>query len=217
MKVNGLKVLLYFLKKIQFIKKRRNFQSALLGTNSVIFKNCFLQNSIIGSYTYVQTNSTLINVQVGKFCSIASNVHIGLLDHPLNRVSTSPVFYDNSQPLPFFFTSTKTYNSTNVNTFIQDDVWIGQGSLVLAGVNIGVGAVVGAGAVVTKNVDPYSVVVGVPAKHIKFRFEPEVRERLLKSEWWKLDENSLMMLAPFMIDPVVFLAELEKLTKEKFI
>jgi acetyltransferase-like isoleucine patch superfamily enzyme len=132
-------------------------------------------------------------------------------------VSTSPVFYDNSQPLPFFFTSTKTYNSTNVNTFIQDDVWIGQGSLVLAGVNIGVGAVVGAGAVVTKNVDPYSVVVGVPAKHIKFRFEPEVRERLLKSEWWKLDENSLMMLAPFMIDPVVFLAELEKLTKEKFI
>ena len=132
-------------------------------------------------------------------------------------MSTSPVFYDNSQPLPFFFTSTKTYNSTNVNTFIQDDVWIGQGSLVLAGVNIGVGAVVGAGAVVTKNVDPYSVVVGVPAKHIKFRFEPEVRERLLKSEWWKLDENSLMMLAPFMIDPVVFLAELEKLTKEKFI
>ena len=87
----------------------------------------------------------------------------------------------------------------------------------MAGVNIGVGAVVGAGAVVTKNVDPYSVVVGVPAKHIKFRFEPEVRERLLKSEWWKLDENSLMMLAPFMIDPVVFLAELEKLTKEKFI
>jgi acetyltransferase-like isoleucine patch superfamily enzyme len=216
LKVNGLKVLLYFLKKIQFIKKRRNFQSALLGTNSVIFKNCFLQNSIIGSYTYVQTNSTLINVQVGKFCSIASNVHIGLFDHPLNRVSTSPVFYDNSQPLPFFFTSTKTYNSTNVITFIQDDVWIGHGSLVLAGVNIGVGAVVGAGAVVTKNVDPYSVVVGVPAKHIKFRFEPEVRERLLKSEWWKLDENTLMTLAPFMIDPVVFLAELEKLTKEKF-
>ncbi len=217
MKVNRPKVLLYFLKKTQIIKQRRNFQSALLGTNSVIFKNCFLQNSIIGSYTYVQTNSTLINVQVGKFCSIASNVHIGLFDHPISRVSTSPVFYDNSQPLPFFFTSTKTYNSTNVNTFIQDDVWIGQGSLVLAGVNIGVGAVVGAGAVVTKNVDPYSVVVGVPAKHIKFRFEPEVRERLLKSEWWKLDENSLMMLAPFMIDPVVFLTELDKLIKEKFI
>lgn len=83
------------------------------------------------------------------------------------------------------------YYSEYQDTFIGNDVWIGDDSLVLGGVVIGDGAIIAARSVVTKNVEPYSIVGGVPAKLIRFRFDKEIRSHLQKSEWWNRDENWL--------------------------
>lgn len=183
-------------------------KDSLIGKNTVLFNNVFLQNVQVDDYSYIQSSSVLINTKVAKFCSIASNVQIGLPEHPLHMVSTSPIFYDNTQPLPFFFADKKRFESDIKVTIVNDDVWIGYGAIIKSGVNIGVGAVVGAGAVVTKNVEPYSIVAGVPAKHIRYRFEKDIREKLLASKWWTFDENRLEKLVLCFDSPEIFIKEL---------
>jgi len=176
-----------------------------LGKGSVIFSNTVLINSIVGDYSYVQKNSEIVNTEIGKFCSIAGGVSIGLANHPIKLLSTSPIFYDNSQPLPFFFTDTKYKAELSPKTTIASDVWIGQGAMIKAGLNIGMGAVVGAGAIVTKDVEPYSIVVGVPARHIKYRFEEKLRKGLLFSKWWELKDEELIKQAEYFNKPSDFL------------
>lgn len=185
--------------------------SSFIGRHSVLFSNVALNNTSLGDYSYVQQNSVLLSSKVGKFCSIASNVYIGLVDHPTAMVSVSPVFYDNSQPLPFFYVNDSNSYKTDIpETTISSDVWIGQGVMVKAGVNIGVGAVIGAGSVVTRDIPPYSIAVGSPCRPIKKRFSEEVCERLLRSEWWNLSEAELEELAPTFVDPELFLSTLDE-------
>ena len=178
-----------------------------LGKNSVIFSGVILQNSVVGDYSYIQSKSILTHTEVGKFCSIGSGVQIGLAAHPTSMVSTSPIFYDNTQPLPRFFTKRKNFNNIFSKTVIGSDVWIGVDVKIKSGLNIGTGAVIGAGAVVTKDVLPYSVVVGVPAKHLKFRFKKEIIEQLLDSKWWEFSDKKLERLAPYFENPDVFFTE----------
>ena len=147
--------------------------------------------------------------KIGKFCCIAGNVQIGLAAHPTSMVSMSPIFYDISQPLPKFLIKENKFNKIFLKTTIKSDVWIGQGALIKSGVQIGVGAVVGAGAVVTKDIEPYSIVGGVPAKHIRYRFEKEIREKLLTSKWWEFDDIVLKKLAPHFESPEIFLENLK--------
>ena len=168
------KTIKYFLLQKKFPKGKIYYgtyldKNSFIGKNTVLFRDVYLQNTKIDDYSYIQSNSILINVNVAKFCSIASNVKIGLPDHPFHMVSTSPVFYDNTQPLPCFFINKKIFEFDEKTTIVDSDVWIGYGAIIKSGVTIGVGAVVGAGAVVTKDIEPYSVVAGIPAKHIKDR------------------------------------------------
>ena len=95
-------------------------------------------------------------------------------------------------------------------TVIGNDVWIGRSALIRQGVRIGDGAVIGMGAVVTGDVEPYSVVAGCPAREIRKRFSPETAARLLASEWWKLDEARLKEAARFIREPEKFLEFLGK-------
>lgn len=127
-------------------------KGSTLGEFSVLFSDAKLENSWLGAYSYVQSGSVIYSAEVGAFCSIASNVVIGLAAHPTSRVSTSPVFYDNAQPLPKFFVRDRQFTHNLPKTFIGADVWIGQGVMIKAGVRIGVGAVIGAGAIVTKDI-----------------------------------------------------------------
>ncbi|WP_300181510.1 CatB-related O-acetyltransferase [uncultured Aliivibrio sp.] len=185
-------------------------KQSFISNDCVLFQHVTIVNSNIGDRSYIQKNSVISSTCIGKYCSIASNVTIGLASHPLNMVSTSPIFYDNSQPLPYFFTDKVSYEENCPKTIIDSDVWIGQGAIIKAGIHIGVGAVIGAGAVVVKDVEPYSIVGGCPSVHLKWRFEEPIRTALVNSKWWDLDDEQLALLTPLFIQPSKLLTALNQ-------
>jgi acetyltransferase-like isoleucine patch superfamily enzyme len=184
-------------------------QASILDRHCVIFRDVTLVRSTLGAYSYVQSATAIFNAEIGSFCSIAGDVTIGLAMHPTHMVSTSPVFYDNEQPLPRFFTKSRQFTNNLPRTTIGADVWIGQGAMIKAGVGIGLGAVIGAGAIVTKDIPPYAVVIGCPGRVVRQRFPQEIAERLFASRWWDLDDKVLERLAPFFADPAQFLDRLD--------
>ena len=146
---------------------------------------------------------------MGSFCSVGPEVICGVGTHPTTHVSTYPGFYSKNASGSYFFGFEHEFSSTDKkNVDIGADVWIGARAIIMGGVSIGHGAIIGAGAVVTKDIPPYAIVGGVPAKLIRYRFESEVIEKLLLSEWWKFPEEKLKQIAPMMSDPVVFLDKL---------
>lgn len=184
-------------------------KGSIIGKYSVLFRNATLLDSVLGAYSYVQSNTLICNAEIGPFCSIAGGVNIGLGAHPTFMVSTCPVFYDNAQPLPKFFTKDRTFTQIFPRTNIGADVWIGHGAMIKAGVRIGTGAVIGAGSVVVKDIPPYAIAVGNPCRPIKLRFSEDICQKLLDSQWWEFDEVRLMKLAPMFSVPELFLAALE--------
>jgi len=142
----------------------------------------------IGDYSYVAGNAEVICTTIGRFCSIADDVIIGSGIHTLNNVSTSPIFTESRNALGEECTSL-----TNANPFkhvsIGNDVWVGSRAIIMGGVNVGNGAVIGAGAIVTKDVPPYAIVGGVPAKIIRYRFSDDVIAKLEEIKWWNLSED----------------------------
>ncbi len=144
----------------------------------------------IGRHTYINRYVTLgTNLcKIGRFCSIGSYSNIGAGPHPLDLLSTSPSTYKSGRGI-----CSQTYfdEISAGHTVIGNDVWIGSGAVILAGVKVADGAVVGANSVVTKDIEPYSIVAGSPAKHIKYRFQEPRIKKLLSDKWWLLDDDSL--------------------------
>jgi acetyltransferase-like isoleucine patch superfamily enzyme len=154
---------------------------------NVVFENSTVCNSRIGAHSYVQKNSSVSNCTIGRFCSIAPNVHIGQGQHPIDRVSTHPAFYSASQPLARTYAAEDSFQPFKPIT-IGNDVWIGHSVLVMDGVTIGNGAVIAANAVVAADVPPYAIVGGVPARLIRYRFDESIARRLNQAEWWNKPE-----------------------------
>ncbi len=156
----------------------------------------YLYEVSIGNYSYVSELCKIHKTVIGNFCSIASGVRIGLGIHPVDLVSTSPVFYSNQSIIPRF----KRIKDHGVREYAQvsigNDVWIGVNAVIRDGVTIGDGAVIGAGAVVTRDIPPYAVVGGVPARIIKYRFPLEQIDRLLATKWWNLPDKKLQEFQP---------------------
>lgn len=145
----------------------------------------------------------ITNCKIGSFTSIANGVVIGGGMHPIDWVGTSPVFYEGRDSVSAKFSE---FQREEVKTtLIGHDVWIGRNTLIKQGVTIGNGAVVGMGSVVTKDVAPYAIVGGNPAKLIRYRFSDEIIEKLITSKWWELDENDLKMYAKDITHPENFL------------
>lgn len=177
-----------------------------LGDYAVLFPGANLHSSRIGQYSYLQSGVAALNADIGPFCSIASGVIIGLAAHPTSLVSTSPVFYDNRQPLPKFLTTGVKFSDTLPRTIVGADVWMGQGAMVKAGVIIGVGSIIGAGAIVTRDVPPYAIVAGNPCRLIRQRFSDQICRGLLATQWWSLEPSRLEELAHLFADPPALLA-----------
>ena len=144
-----------------------------------------------GDFSYVSRNSNLARATIGKFCSIGPNCEIGLGKHPSSQfVSTHPIFYSTNNQAGISF-SDQNYFDEFEPIIIGNDVWVGANVIINDGVKISDGAIIATGSVVTKNIPPYAIVGGVPAKIIKYRFNDDQIERLLEKKWWNLDVSTL--------------------------
>ena len=160
----------------------------------------------VGQYTYIGERSSIERTTIGGFCSIAPKVIIGLASHPTNHVSTYPGFYSSGATGAHYFVSEFPFVDKKP-TEIGHDVWIGARAVIIGGVKIGTGAIVATGAVVTKDVPPYAIVGGVPARILRYRFEPKLCEALLASKWWELNDETLSSFAPLFPYPEKFIQE----------
>ncbi len=145
--------------------------------------------SRLGAFTYVNVGCVLYNgVRLGKFCSLGRGVELGLAQHAMDHLSTHPFVCVNSlfSRIPEYADMKRVPWRFHPETKIGNDVWFGAKASVVAGVTIGDGAVIAAGAVVTKDVEPYTIVGGVSAKPIRKRFSDPIIEQLLALKWWDL-------------------------------
>ncbi len=154
----------------------------------------------IGKHSYSVGKIDIIDagygasLEIGSFTSISKDVTIILANHKINNVTTYPFLGIKNIGIKNIFTDNLKDcedHSVKGNVTIGSDVWIGAGATILPGVSIGHGSVIGAKAVVTKNVPPYAVCVGNPAKIIKFRFSESVINKLLKTAWWDIPDDKL--------------------------
>jgi virginiamycin A acetyltransferase len=146
----------------------------------------------VGQHSYMNNGYIRDRTSIGRFCSIGRNVAIAAGDHPLDCLTTHPIAWKTRRHpgRPVWSTRAKKHPTTELG----NDVWIGDNVVVLSGIHIGTGAAIGANGVVTKDVPPYVVAGGVPARFIKLRFNEEIVARLLASEWWLLPEEAVRTL-----------------------
>jgi phosphonate metabolism protein (transferase hexapeptide repeat family) len=168
-----------------------------LGIYTAVGPRTSMGETIFGDYSYVVNDSSIMYAEIGKFCSIAAHTRINPGNHPLWRPALHHFTY-RSKSYGFtqeddqdFFQWRRDHKVT-----LGSDVWIGHGAIVLPGVSIGTGAAIGAGAVVSKNVPPFAVMAGVPAKVIRFRFDEAVQQQLLALAWWDWPRDKLEAALP---------------------
>jgi acetyltransferase-like isoleucine patch superfamily enzyme len=158
-------------------------------------------NVSIGDYSYISGPINYIeSAHIGKFCSIARQTVIGVGDHNYNWVTTHPIIVSKN----YGFIEHTNLAPQKAPPIIGNDVWIGINSVISRGVTIGDGAVIAAGAIVTKNVEPYSIVGGTPAKHIKYRFSESIIKDLLEIRWWEWEEEKIKNELKYMYDIKLF-------------
>ena len=186
--------------KILEYKNRKKFlkigyMSSILKCNfgmyNTIYDNVSLNEVYLDDFTYIASNTKISKTSVGKFCSIGPDCSIGLGKHPSDTfVSTHPIFFSPLKQAQITFVDRNYFNEYE-NITIGNDVWLGTDVIVVDGVNISDGAIVAAGSVVTKDIPPYAIVGGIPAKIIKYRFEKDEIEDLLEMKWWDCDVEYL--------------------------
>ena len=198
----------YYYSKVLKILQGRAIKKSKIHKTSKIEPGSHIFNSAVGRHSFCGYNCEIAHCDIGSFCSIANNVFIGGAMHSIEYVSTSPAFEvgQNSIKAKYALHQLKPPK----RTFIEHDVWIGNGVMIKQGVTVGIGAVIGMGSVVTKDVQPYSIVAGNPAKEIRKRFDHTIIEELLKSKWWEFDDIELKKYAPYFNNPVAFLNKMKQ-------
>lgn len=174
--------------KMPLSSRLGGFDSKLEGHNS-LGQNTFFAGEL-GYGSYMGSNCVIYG-KIGRYCSIADHVKVISGKHPTSGfVSTHPAFFSTRKQAGFTYINEQLYeeieyadDKSNI-VLIGNDVWVGYGSVILGGISIGDGAVIAAGAVITKDIQPYTIMAGVPAKLVKKRFSDEQIEKLLKIKWW---------------------------------
>lgn len=162
--------------------------------NCKVYKRTVVSGAYIGKYTYINLYDYLPNCKIGRFCSLGQRITVISDNHPSSVfVSTSPSFYSTAKQNGHSFVKENKFEErlsvSGFDAIIGNDVWIGSYVIIKGGVTIGDGAIVAMGSVVTKDVPPYAIVGGVPAKVIKYRFDERQIDKLLELRWWdKPDE-----------------------------
>lgn len=179
-------ILSYIKAFLELKKVRRIWREKNLHNDTYVVKPFNTDIVSVGNYTYgglrVFAYTTNSRLKIGNFCSIAGEVEFILAsDHYTNHLSTYP-----------FKTKILNYSAEAISKgdiVVEDDVWIGERAIILSGVNIGQGAVIAAGAVVTKDVPPYAIVGGVPAKVIRYRFNERTIAKLLQVDFSQINKE----------------------------
>ena len=185
-------------------KGKNAIKNVTFGNFVKVYEGTFIANAKVGAYTYIGGNCKVQYASIGKFCSIGPNVQIGLGFHPTHLISTYPGFYSDKASGAYSFNVIPDFLEHG-KISIGNDVWIGEGALVLDGVSIGNGAVIGARAIVTKDIPDFAIVAGVPAKIIKYRFSKKEIKVINDSKWWNWSHKQLKARAKYFASMQMFL------------
>jgi len=177
--------------KTPVIHRTASVRASTFGVYNEVGARTKVAECSFGDYSYVVHDSDIIYTTIGKFCSIAAHTRINPGNHPLQRVALSHFTYRSSSydmgpDDAEFFNWRRSFRCVMGN-----DVWIGHGAIILPGVKLGNGAAVGAGAVVTKDVPPFAIVVGNPGRVLRYRFSPEIIAALERISWWDWEHDKL--------------------------
>ena len=203
-----MKQLIYILSKIQKKTRISSIKNSNIHKTAKIEANSSFVNSSIKKYSFCGYNCDISDCQIGSFVSIADNVIIGGGVHPMEWVGMSPVFYVGRDSVKKKFSNFS--RPIPLVTIIGSDVWIGNNVIIKQGVRIGDGAVIGMGSVITKDVEDYAIVAGVPGKEIRKRFDDQIIESLLRIKWWDFPDGELEIYANYIQKPHIFIKEYDK-------
>jgi phosphonate metabolism protein (transferase hexapeptide repeat family) len=185
-------------------------REAVLGRFTEIKERVSFAESTLDDYSYVERNAEVIYTDIGRFSAIAAAARVNALEHPIERISQHKITY---RPNEYFLDAKldrefrERRRQSRVS--IGHDVWVGHGAVLMPGITVGHGAVIAAGAVVTRNVEPYEIVAGVPARHLRWRFDQDIRTRIIKLAWWDWEHDRLAAAADDMraLGPLEFLVK----------
>jgi acetyltransferase-like isoleucine patch superfamily enzyme len=149
-----------------------------------LFGRIVAYESELGAFSYVAPNTSISYAKIGRFCSIGHNCEIGMSRHPVQWITSSPIFYKDVFEIGYVTPATF---EDFIDVTIGHDVWIGANVTVLGGVTVGSGAIIATGSVVTKDIPPFAIVAGVPARVVKMRFDEAIVADLIDFAWWRLD------------------------------
>jgi len=181
-----------------------HLRETVVGQCCEILDRSSVEYSTIGDYSYLGNDCSVSDTTIGRYCAIAAHVRLGAPNHPMQRASQHrftycPEYYDTAQTRDHEFFAER--RAARVE--IGHDVWIGNGVTVLPGVRVGHGAVLAAGAVVTKDVPDWTIIGGVPGRVLKMRFPSDIQESLTRIAWWDWDMDTVLSRLDSFRDPDV--------------
>lgn len=188
------------------VKDAKINKNTIFEGNNSIEKRSFISDCYLGEYSYVGEDCKLRNVKIGRYCSLGNNIKVIFGNHPTNFVGTHPIFYEENDN----FNPAKKVQNTKWDVVIENDVWIGDNVSIFPGVTIKNGAIIGTNALVTKDVEEFSIVVGVPAKIIKYRFDKETVNEIKETKWWLKSKDELKVYKKYFHLPKEFVKNLNK-------